>query len=62
MGRDEQATVADHIIPHKEDRELFFHGELQSLCAECHSTTKQREEITGKRAGCDIDGNPLSGW
>lgn len=38
------ATVADHVKPHREDAALFWYGELQSLCAECHSSVKQREE------------------
>lgn len=38
------ATVADHIVPHRGDPELFENGELQSLCASCHSSAKQREE------------------
>ena len=39
-----KATVADHRIPHREDFDLFWGGELDSLCATCHSSTKQREE------------------
>lgn len=39
-----EATVADHIEPHREDWERFWHGPLQSLCAGCHSGAKQREE------------------
>lgn len=41
------ATVADHVVPHREDPRLFWHGELQSLCASCHSSVKQREERQG---------------
>lgn len=39
-----RASVADHVEPHREDPEMFWHGELQSLCASCHSEVKQREE------------------
>lgn len=42
--RIEPATVADHITPHREDERLFWSGPLQSLCATCHSSAKQREE------------------
>jgi 5-methylcytosine-specific restriction protein A len=42
-GRITAATVADHITPHRGDAALFC-GPLQSLCASCHSSTKQREE------------------
>ena len=37
--------VADHIRPHRGDRELFFdRGNLQCLCKACHDGSKQREE------------------
>lgn len=37
--------VADHVMPHRGDRDLFFdRGNLQCLCATCHSRDKQREE------------------
>lgn len=38
------ARVADHIIPHRGDPTLFWGGELQSLCDNCHSSAKQSEE------------------
>ena len=38
------ATIADHKVPHRGDRNSFWFGELQSLCALCHSGAKQREE------------------
>jgi 5-methylcytosine-specific restriction endonuclease McrA len=58
-GKVTPATVADHVIPHRGDEAKFWGGELQSLCAACHSSAKQREEITGKVIGCDADGWPL---
>jgi len=37
--------VADHVQPHRGDRELFFDRQnLQCLCAGCHNSDKQREE------------------
>ena len=31
------ATVVDHIVPHRGDRQLFYdHGNWQALCASCH--------------------------
>lgn len=45
-GRVTPATVADHITPHRGDKELFK-GPLQSLCETCHSSVKQREEKEG---------------
>ena len=33
-----KATIADHIIPHKGDLELFYNeGNLQPMCWRCHS-------------------------
>jgi len=52
------ATVADHITPHRGDRVLFA-GPLQSLCASCHSSSKQELEATGRIRGCDLNGDPL---
>ncbi len=44
-GRCTAATVVDHRIPHRGDMKLFWDSSLwQSLCAHCHSSTKQREE------------------
>lgn len=40
------ATVADHIVPHRGDQALFD-GPIQSLCAACHSSKKQKEEAGG---------------
>lgn len=37
--------VADHIKPHRGDRDLFFdRANMQCLCATCHNRDKQREE------------------
>jgi len=41
-----QATVCDHITPHKGDPELFK-GPLQSLCKRHHDSDKQVIEKTG---------------
>ena len=48
-GKAVAATVADHVVPHRGDAELFWKGELQSLCAPCHSSAKQREERQAAR-------------
>jgi 5-methylcytosine-specific restriction enzyme A len=54
------ATVADHVIPHKGDEELFFdRNNLQSLCGDCHTITKARQEHRGYMQGCDARGVPL---
>jgi len=61
-GRITRATVADHIIPHRGDHDLFFHGELQSLCDKCHSQDKQRIELgLAPIREIGLDGIP-EGW
>lgn len=42
-GQHTRATVADHIVPHLDDKEKFYHGELQSLCVACHAHKTNRE-------------------
>jgi len=46
-GRFIEATVADHIIPHRGDRGAFFRGALASLCKPCHDTRKKIMERQG---------------
>ena len=58
-GKDRVATIADHIVPHKGDVDLFFKGELQSLCKWHHDTSKQQVETRGYRSGFDNEGYPL---
>jgi len=41
------ATVADHIVPHRGDPNLFWYGKLQSLCMTCHNNVKQQIETIG---------------
>ncbi|SNS53481.1 HNH endonuclease [Sphingomonas laterariae] len=42
---DTSKLVADHIRPHRGDEALFWdEANLQTLCASCHSGSKQREE------------------
>lgn len=73
-GRFVQATIVDHIVPHKlgeaiesgdvkliaEARERFWDTDnWQSLCKPCHDSRKQRVERTGRVQGCGLDGVPL---
>lgn len=44
QGRVTEATICDHIEPHRGDVEKFWAGPFQSLCQGCHSGEKQREE------------------
>jgi len=54
------ATVVDHIVPHRGNDELFWDASNhQALCAQCHSSAKQREEKGGTKPGCNTDGIPL---
>lgn len=42
---DTSLLVADHIVPHRGDRRLFFDlGNLQTLCKTCHDKHKQSAE------------------
>lgn len=54
------ATVVDHKVPHRGNDELFWNPDNhQPLCAQCHSSAKQREERGGTKPGCDTSGIPL---
>ena len=53
------ANVADHIVPHRGNLDLFWEGELQSLCEPCHAITKQRRETVGYDCAAGLDGYPL---
>lgn len=60
QGRDTIATIVDHIIEHKGNAELFWDvNNHQSLCASCHSASKQMQEIHGYSQACDINGFPI---
>lgn len=54
------AVVVDHIIPHNNDKKLFWDsGNWQALCKHCHDSWKKRLEMTGNQVGCDVDGLPI---
>lgn len=62
MGRTTEATVADHIVRWREQDDpehAFWFGELQSLCRDHHSITKQQIETRGYHTMCDENGWPL---
>ena len=62
-GKVEQATVVDHVKPHRGDTALFWdEGNLQPLCKDHHDSTKAREEAHGVVLGCDASGEPNAGW
>jgi 5-methylcytosine-specific restriction protein A len=58
-GRVTLAKVADHVVAHGGDWNRFLLGELQSLCASCHSGAKQFEEVHGYYRDIGLDGFPL---
>ena len=58
MGAVAVATVADHVVPHRGDPELFK-GRLQSMCKAHHDGWKKDLEKTGRIRGCDLTGRPL---
>jgi hypothetical protein len=51
--------VAEHVVAHGGDWNRFLLGELQSLCASCHSGGKQFEEVHGYYPDIGLDGFPL---
>lgn len=59
LGAIVPATVVDHVEPHRGDFDLFWRGELQSLCADCHDAHKQREEAAGFSLVVAADGWPI---
>lgn len=43
VGRVTEAVIADHIVPHKGDRGLFYdYNNLQSLCRKCDDIKRNR--------------------
>lgn len=52
------ASVADHVIPHRGSVSLFWSGELQSLCKQCHDSAKQLQETRGYSMDLDSNGLP----
>jgi len=54
------ATICDHIEPHKGDLVKFWSGPFMSLCAEHHSSDKQRIENGRKpKPYIGLDGFPI---
>lgn len=58
-GRHRAGTEADHVRPHRGDFDLFWKGELQTLCRPHHASVKQREESLGYGLAMGADGWPL---
>jgi hypothetical protein len=53
------ATIVDHVIPHRKDLNLFWFGELQSLCITHHNNSKQFLEKRGYLKDIGPNGWPI---
>jgi 5-methylcytosine-specific restriction protein A len=53
------ATVADHVDSHRGDWNAFITGELQSLCAPCHNSSKKLMDHRGYLPDVAEDGWPM---
>jgi hypothetical protein len=53
------ATVVDHIQPHHGDWSQFLIGGPQSLCADCHNSSKKFVESRGYDSDIGLDGWPI---
>jgi hypothetical protein len=53
------ARIADHVVPHRGDVNLFMLGRLQSLCKPCHDIRKRIVEEIGYDRDIGLDGWPL---
>ena len=69
-GRLTHATVVDHIVPHRGDRQLFWdQDQWQQLCRRHHDSKTVRDGRWGRPSvgeprprrifGCDVSGMPL---
>jgi 5-methylcytosine-specific restriction protein A len=58
------ATLVDHKLPHKGNRELFWDQEnWQSLCGRCHNKKTQREQRSmNKYVVCGTPGSGKTTW
>ena len=57
------ATLADHRIPHRGNYDLFFCvngcNTLDSMCAKCHNSWKEKKENGRVDTACGEDGYPV---
>jgi len=58
MGKTRKATTVNHLTPHHGDKEIFFHGPLESCCKNCHDQFIQRAERRGFRQTINAEGWP----
>ena len=60
-GKVTPATDVDHIEPHRGDKDKFWNGAKQSLCAQCHGRKSAEENGKRVRPKIEVDGSP-EGW
>lgn len=54
------ATIVNHRIPHRGNRDLFLDPDnLESVCKDCHDGVIQKEEKRGHAIGTSADGRPV---
>lgn len=59
-GKDADAPVADHVVPHRGNRSLFLDpANLQCLCKACHDRKTAGDERRGYATAVGLDGMPL---
>lgn len=58
-GQQVDATVCDHVEPHRGDVDKFWSGPFQSLCKPHHDSSKQRAERQGYSGAVGDDGFPI---
>lgn len=54
-----EATIVDHVEPHKGDRVKFWAGPFRSLCKPCHDSTAKLEQSGRKSVAIGLDGWPV---
>lgn len=47
--KDSSRLVCDHVVPHNGDEDMFWNGDLRTLCKPCHDGAKQREDKMARR-------------
>jgi hypothetical protein len=52
------STVCNHVVPHRGDVGKFWKGPFEGVCATCHDTAIQLEELDGFSRTIGADGWP----
>lgn len=54
-GKTEIAILSHHIVEHSGDEKLFYFGEIESLCRDCHLKVHDRAQT---KPAIGVDGWP----